>query len=102
MVVKGRVMSGKILNIFGKTVSVMVERLVEIKKYKKRVKSSKKYLVHNLFPEGAIEIGDNVDIRDMGRRFSKRKSHYIERAFNKSNELKIEINSELRKELNKV
>lgn len=56
-----------------KTVTVLVERLWQHPIYKKRVKRSKKYLVHD---EIGVKIGDRVVIQEV-RPISKRKRYKI-------------------------
>ena len=55
------------------TVTVSVERYVQHPKYKKYMKLSKKFLVHN--PGNTVAIGDKVTIQET-RPISKRK-HFI-------------------------
>ena len=55
------------------TVTVQVERYVKHPKYKKYIRKSKKFLVHN--PGNTAEIGQKVTIRET-RPISKNK-HYI-------------------------
>lgn len=56
------------------TVTVQVERYVKHPKYKKYVRKSKKFLVHN--PGNTTEIGQKVTIRET-RPISKRKRFVI-------------------------
>ena len=55
------------------TVTVSVERYVQHPKYKKYMKLSKKFLVHN--PGNTVSVGDKVTIKET-RPISKRK-HFI-------------------------
>ncbi len=55
------------------TVTVSVERYVQHPKYKKYMKLSKKFLVHN--PGNTVAVGDKVTIKET-RPISKRK-HFI-------------------------
>lgn len=57
-----------------KTIKVKVETLAMHPKYKKYIKRSKNYLVHD--PENRAKIGDKVLIRE-GRPFSKLKRFYL-------------------------
>ena len=56
------------------TVTVQVERYVKHPKYKKYMKLSKKYLVHN--PGNTVEVGSKVTIKET-RPISKRKRFII-------------------------
>lgn len=64
------VSSGKM----NKTVKVKVETLIKHPKYKKYIRRTKNYLVHD--PENAAREGDTVLIRE-GRPFSKLKRFYL-------------------------
>ena len=55
------------------TVTVSVERYVQHPKYKKYLRRSKKYLVHN--PGNTVAVGEKVTIQET-RPISKRK-HFI-------------------------
>lgn len=55
------------------TVTVSVERYVKHPKYKKFIRSSKKYLVHN--PGNTASVGDRVKIRE-SKPISKNK-HFV-------------------------
>lgn len=57
-----------------KTIKVKVERLEKHPRYKKYIKKTKKYLVHD--PENQGREGDIVLIRE-GRPFSKLKRFYL-------------------------
>ena len=67
--IKGSVISIKV----PKTARVLVERLWQHPVYKKRVKRSKKYLVHN---EIGVKLGDKVVIQET-KPISKRKKFKI-------------------------
>ena len=73
-------MSKKILegivvnNKADKTISVLVERRVMHKKYKKIIKRSKKYLAHD--EENSLNIGDKVKIVE-SRPISKLKKWHV-------------------------
>jgi small subunit ribosomal protein S17 len=56
------------------TVTVQVERYVKHPKYKKYMKLSKKFLVHN--PGNTVEVGQKVTIKET-RPISKRKRFII-------------------------
>ncbi len=56
------------------TVTVQVERYVKHPKYKKYLKHSKKFLVHN--PGNTAQVGEKVSIRET-RPISKRKRFII-------------------------
>lgn len=56
------------------TVTVLVERYTKHPKYKKYIRRSKKYLVHN--PGNTVEVGTKVTIRET-RPISKRKRFII-------------------------
>ncbi|MCS7213000.1 MAG: 30S ribosomal protein S17 [Candidatus Calescibacterium sp.] len=62
-----------------KTVKVKVETLVKHPKYKKYIKRTKKYLVHD--PENRAQVGDKVVIRE-GRPFSKLKRFFLVKILN--------------------
>ena len=55
------------------TATVLVERYVKHPKYKKYLRKSKKYLVHD--PGNTSQVGEKVEIRET-RPISKRK-HFI-------------------------
>ena len=63
-----------ISNRMEKTVLVLVDRLKKHKKYKKYLKSQKKYMAHD--PENKCRIGDNVQIVET-KPLSKRKRWQI-------------------------
>lgn len=70
----GRQFSGVVVKTAMKdTATVLVERYVQHPKYKKYMRRSKKYLVHN--PGNTVQVGDKVIIRET-RPISKRK-HFI-------------------------
>lgn len=56
------------------TVTVSVDRYVQHPKYKKYIRSSKKFLVHN--PGNTAQVGDKVTIQEV-RPISKRKRFVI-------------------------
>lgn len=56
------------------TVTVAVERFVQHPKYKKFIRRTKKYLVHN--PGNTVQVGDAVTIREV-KPISKRKHFEI-------------------------
>ena len=56
------------------TVTVQVERYVKHQKYKKYMRLSKKFLVHN--PGNTVEVGQKVTIKET-RPISKRKRFII-------------------------
>ena len=56
------------------TVTVQVERYVKHPKYKKYIRRSKKFLVHN--PGNSVQVGDKVTIRET-RPISKLKRFVI-------------------------
>lgn len=62
-----------------KTIKVKVETTVMHPKYKKYIKRTKKYLVHD--EENKANVGDRVIIRE-GRPFSKLKRFYLVRVLN--------------------
>lgn len=67
-------LKGKVLNTkMGKTAVVLVDRLWQHPLYKKRIKRSKKYLVHD---EVGVKEGDQVVIEE-SRPISKRKRFKI-------------------------
>ncbi len=55
------------------TITVSVERYVKHPKYKKYIRHSKKFLVHN--PGNSVQVGDKVRIRET-RPISRRK-HFV-------------------------
>lgn len=66
-----RILKGKVVTLKkDKTVSVLVERMYLHPRYKKNIKRSKKYLVHN--DAHSYSIGDDIMIRE-NRPISKRK-----------------------------
>ena len=68
---KGKVFSGVVIKSAMKdTVTVAVERFVKHPKYKKYLRHTKKYLVHDA--GNTTQIGDKVTIRET-RPISKRK-----------------------------
>lgn len=71
---QGKALEGVVVKAAMKdTVTVAVERYVQHPKYKKYLRSSKKYLVHN--PGNTAKVGDRVTIRET-KPISKRK-HFI-------------------------
>lgn len=72
---KGRSFRGKVVSSKMKdTVTVAVERYVQHPKYKKFMRRTKKYLVHN--PGNTVQEGDTVTIREV-KPISKRKHFEI-------------------------
>lgn len=72
---RGKVLSGIVVKCAMKdTATVLVERFVLHPKYKKYLRRSKKYLVHD--PGNTAQVGDRVMIRET-RPISKRKSFII-------------------------
>ena len=70
----GKVLQGVVVKAAMKdTVTVSVERYVQHPKYKKYLRRSKKYLVHN--PGNTVAVGEKVTIQET-RPISKRK-HFI-------------------------
>ncbi len=71
----GKILQGTVVKTAMKdTATVSVERFVKHPKYKKYVRISKKYLVHN--PENTAQIGEKVSIRET-RPISKLKRFII-------------------------
>ena len=71
----GKTLEGVVVKTAMKdTVTVQVERYVKHPKYKKYMKLSKKYLVHN--PGNTVEVGSKVTIKET-RPISKRKRFII-------------------------
>ena len=71
---QGKVLSGVVVKAAMKdTATVLVERYVKHPKYKKYLRRSKKYLVHD--PGNTAQVGQKVEIRET-RPISKRK-HFI-------------------------
>jgi len=69
-----RILEGLVVNdVLDKTISVLVERKIKHKKYKKMMKRHKKYAVHD--PNNQCKIGDKVQIIE-SRPISKNK-HWI-------------------------
>ena len=74
---KGKIFSGVVVKSAMKdTVTVAVERFVKHPKYKKYLRHTKKYLVHDA--GNTTQIGDKVTIRET-RPISKRKSFTLVR-----------------------
>ena len=70
-----RILEGVVINDKSdKTISVLVERNMMHKKYKKIIKGSKKYLVHD--EENRLKIGDKVKIVE-SRPISKLKTWLV-------------------------
>lgn len=69
-VLRGTVVSDKMKD----TVVVLVNRYVKHPKYKKYIKSSKKYKAHN--PGNTVKVGETVNIRSC-RPISKTKSFEV-------------------------
>ena len=70
-----RILEGVVINDKSdKTISVLVERNMMHKKYKKIIKRSKKYLVHD--EENRLKIGDKVKIVE-SRPISKLKTWLV-------------------------
>ena len=68
----GRVLSGKVVGSkMTDTITVAVERYVKHPKYKKFLRRTKKYLVHD--KGNTAQVGQQVDIKEV-RPISKRKS----------------------------
>jgi len=71
---QGRLLKGIVVKAAMKdTATVLVERYVKHPKYKKYLRKSKKYLVHD--PGNTSQVGEKVEIRET-RPISKRK-HFI-------------------------
>jgi small subunit ribosomal protein S17 len=71
----GRTLRGKVVSSkMQDTITVAVERYVKHPKYKKFLRRTKKYLVHNA--GNTATVGDVVDIRET-RPLSKRKSFVL-------------------------
>ena len=61
--IKGKLLSGIVVKAAMKdTVTVSVERYVKHPKYKKYMRRTKKYLVHN--PGNTVSVGDKVVIQE--------------------------------------
>lgn len=72
---QGKMLQGTVIKAAMKdTVTVVVERFIQHPKYKKYIRSSKKYLVHN--PGNTAQVGEKVTIRET-RPISKRKRFEI-------------------------
>ncbi len=72
---QGKILTGTVVKSAMKdTVTVSVERYVMHPKYKKYLRRSKKYLVHN--PGNTVQVGQKVTIRET-RPISKRKRFII-------------------------
>lgn len=68
---KGRVLSGTVVaSKMQDTITVAVERYVKHPKYKKYLRRTKKYLVHDA--GNTAQVGDKVEIKEI-RPMSKRK-----------------------------
>jgi small subunit ribosomal protein S17 len=73
---KGKFLEGVVVKSAMKdTVTVQVERYVKHPKYKKYIRHSKKFLVHN--PGNSVAVGDRVTIKET-RPISRRKHFIIE------------------------
>ncbi len=73
--IKGKLLSGIVVKAAMKdTVTVSVERYVKHPKYKKYMRRTKKYLVHN--PGNTVSVGDKVVIQET-KPISKRKSFVL-------------------------
>ena len=60
---KGKFFEGVVVKSAMKdTVTVRVERYVKHPKYKKYIRSAKKFLVHN--PGNSVQVGDRVTIKE--------------------------------------
>jgi small subunit ribosomal protein S17 len=71
----GKIFEGVVVKSAMKdTVTVQVERYEKHPKYKKYIRRSKKFLVHN--PGNSVQVGDKVTIRET-RPISKRKRFVI-------------------------
>ncbi len=71
---QGKFLKGTVVKTAMKdTATVAVERFIQHPKYKKYIRSSKKYLVHN--PGNTAQVGDVVAIRET-KPISKRK-HFV-------------------------
>lgn len=71
---KGRILQGTVVKAAMKdTATVSVERYVKHPKYKKYLRHSKKFLVHD--PGNTLTVGQRVSIRET-RPISKRK-HFV-------------------------
>ena len=71
---QGKILTGVVVKTAMKdTATVSVERYVKHPKYKKYLRRSKKYLVHD--PGNSAKIGDKVSIRET-RPISKKK-HFV-------------------------
>ena len=74
-VIKGKFLRGVVIKAAMKdTVTVSVERYVKHPKYKKYMRRTKKYLVHN--PGNTVSVGDKVVIQET-KPISKRKSFVL-------------------------
>jgi small subunit ribosomal protein S17 len=72
---KGKVLQGVVVKSAMKdTATVLVERYVKHPKYKKYMRLSKKYLVHDV--GNTAQVGEKVSIRET-KQISKRKSFAI-------------------------
>ena len=70
-----RVLSGVVVSdVNAQTVTVLVERTYQHLKYRKTVKSSKKYAAHD--PNNTYKVGDNIKIVEC-RPFSKSKKWHV-------------------------
>ena len=68
---KGKILQGEVVKSAMKdTVTVAVDTFVMHPKYKKYIRKTEKYLVHN--PGNTVSVGDKVSIRET-RPISKRK-----------------------------
>jgi small subunit ribosomal protein S17 len=68
----GRVLRGKVVSTkMTDTITVAVERYVKHPKYKKYLRRTKKFLVHD--KGNTAQVGDTVDIKEV-RPISKRKT----------------------------
>ncbi len=74
--ITGKLLEGTVVKAAMKdTVTVQVERYEKHPKYKKYIRRSKKFLVHN--PGRSVQVGDKVTIRET-RPISKHKHFVIE------------------------
>ena len=72
---QGKILTGTVVKTAMKdTATVSVERYVKHPKYKKYLRRSKKYLVHD--PGNTVQVGEKVTIRET-RPISKRKRFII-------------------------
>lgn len=79
---KQRTLQGKVVSAsMAKTAVVRVERHVKHKLYKKIVKRSQKYVIHD--EADACDIGDAVEIKEI-RPISKRKSWTLKQIIEKA------------------